>query len=94
METKIVAGYKVTTFRKYNTKLVFSLREKAIELLHQGKSLEEIDDELRAILKSRKKPTSTYISYWGLSDWNEKELLSIRCSSGDYTFVSITRIDK
>lgn len=89
METKIVAGHKVTTFRKYNTKLVLSMRDKAIELLSLNKSLEEIYPEIVLILKDYKRPTNTYVSFSPKCEWNERESLSIRDRSYDCTYVSI-----
>lgn len=90
MEVKIVAGHRVTTHRKHNTKLVLSLRDKAIELLTQGKGLSEISDELENLLESYKKRTHTYISYYGFTDWNDRQSVSIRDCSMDCTYVSIS----
>lgn len=89
METKIVAGHKVATFRKNNSKLVLSMRDKAMELLAQNKPLQEIKDEREIILKGYKRYTSTYVSFYPITDWNKRESLSIRDSSYDCTYVSI-----
>lgn len=90
MEVKIISGYRVITHRKNNTKLVLSLRDKAIELLGQGKGLSEIADELGSLLESHKKCTHTYISHYGITRWNDRESVSIRNCSMDCTYVSIS----
>lgn len=90
METKIISGHKVSTFRKNNTKLVLSLLSRLEELLEQEKSLEYIRRDLEKILEAykQKKSTRIYISYLGVSEWHERESLSIRDSGWDATLVN------
>ena len=85
----IVNNYEITQQRKNITKFVESLKEKAIRMINEGRTLQEIKTELYKDVEDNKKNTRIYVSYWPVTDWNKRELLSIRDSSQDCTLVSI-----
>lgn len=95
-ETIIVSGHQVSTFRKNNTKFVLSLRDRLFELLRQGEPLEKIRGDLEQMVSDykKKRSTSIYISYLGITEWHERESLAIRDASFDTTLVNCWRVDK
>lgn len=81
--------YTVTYHRKNIPKFVQRLADRAMYLIAGGDSLEEVSRVLHSHLLEIEYHGSIYISYMGVSKWNNRESLCIRNSSGDYTLVSI-----
>lgn len=92
MEKITINGFVVKQYRKNITNLVMECKEHALRMLSENKSLAEINDDLTNMVKANKRNIRIYISYWPITEWNERELLSIRDKGQDCTYVSITPI--
>lgn len=89
-----IGKYSITYNRKNIPKFVQRLTDRAMHMIAGGDNLEEVDRVLRTHLKEIEYHGSIYISYMGICEWNDRESLYIRNSSGDYTLVSIRPIEE
>jgi len=89
-----INNYEITQHRKNITRFVESLKNKACHLLQEGNNLQAINTELQNDIKANERNERIYVSFWPITDWNKRELLSIRDNSQDCTLVSIVPVKK
>jgi hypothetical protein len=87
-----IGKYSITYNRKNIPRFVQRLTYRAMHIIAGGDNLEKVDQVLRSHLNEIEYHGSIYISYRRVSEWNDRESLYIRNSSGDYTLVSITPV--
>ncbi|GAB6123049.1 hypothetical protein [Dysgonomonas termitidis] len=87
MERTIVNGHYVSQHRKNITKFVQRLKDEAVSMLEEGKTLKEIYDALNPEIHS--KANGIYTSYRAACEWAKYDALHIRNANGDYTIITI-----
>ncbi|GAB6121628.1 hypothetical protein [Dysgonomonas termitidis] len=87
MERMTVNGHYVSQYRKNITKFAQGLKDKAVSMLEEGKSLKEIYDALNPDIRA--KANGIYASYRAACEWAKYDALYIRNANGDYTIITI-----